>query len=502
VAEFIDVAKIQVLAGRGGNGAVSVRREKYKPLGGPNGGNGGNGGSIYFQASSNVYSLVEFKYQSQIKARSGTHGQGGLKDGASAPDVVKLVPPGTQVRDARGELLADLLADGDRILVARGGLGGLGNARLASRQRIAPGFALLGEPGASADLRLELKLVADVALVGFPSAGKSTLISAISNSRPKIAAYPFTTLHPNLGVVRVEGDAFVVADVPGLIEGAAEGKGLGLNFLKHTERAEVVVHVVDCEAVEGSKARNPRRDFRVIQRELERYSADLAGRVRIVVLNKIDVPAARALAERERAHFRKLGLETFAVSAAAHEGVAALVYRLNQLVKEARARREVERAGRPALPVLRPRALDDFGYRVRRVGPAKFEVFGGRLKRWLSQTDLTNPEAVGYFSDRLAKLPIEQDLAALGAREGDEILVGDSDANISLEFLPSLTGESGLDGGSSPRRKRAKGAGLGPQGGPSGSPRGTDNRIDPRTRLSRKARAQLYRDFVEGQNEQ
>ena len=301
---FVDRVVIHARAGSGGNGCASVHREKFKPLGGPDGGNGGRGGSIVFVVDPAVHTLLDFHFRPHITAPSGKQGMGNNRDGAAGADLEVKVPDGTVVLDENGRLLADLVGAGTRFEAAAGGRGGLGNAALASRARKAPGFALLGEPGQARDLTLELKTVADVGLIGFPSAGKSSLVSVISAAKPKIADYPFTTLVPNLGVVSAGEHAFTVADVPGLIPGASQGRGLGLDFLRHIERCAVLVHVVDCATAEPG--RDPISDIDALEAELAAYTptlqgdaalGDLAERPRAVVLNKIDVPEARELAE-------------------------------------------------------------------------------------------------------------------------------------------------------------------------------------------------------------
>ncbi len=318
---FVDRVVIHTRAGSGGNGCASVHREKFKPLGGPDGGNGGRGGSIVFVVDPQVHTLLDFHFRPHITAPSGKQGMGNNRDGAAGADLEVKVPDGTVVLDENGRLLADLVGAGTRFEAAAGGRGGLGNAALASRARKAPGFALLGEPGQSRDLTLELKTVADVGLVGFPSAGKSSLVSVISAAKPKVADYPFTTLVPNLGVVSAGEHAFTVADVPGLIPGASQGRGLGLDFLRHIERCAVLVHVVDCAT--GEPGRDPISDIDVLEAELAAYTptlrgdatlGDLAERPRAVVLNKIDVPEARELAEFVRDEIAERGWPVFCVS--------------------------------------------------------------------------------------------------------------------------------------------------------------------------------------------
>ncbi|HEV7707196.1 MAG TPA: GTPase ObgE, partial [Asanoa sp.] len=294
MATFVDRVVLHLRAGDGGHGCVSIHREKFKPLGGPDGGNGGHGGSVSFKVDAQVHTLLDFHYRPHLKASNGKGGAGSNRDGATGDDLVLLVPDGTVVQTADGEVLADLVGAGTIVEVARGGRGGRGNATLANSRRRAPGFAELGEPGETLDVVLELKSVADVGLVGFPSAGKSSLISVLSAAKPKIADYPFTTLVPNLGVVRVDDHTFTIADVPGLIPGAATGKGLGLEFLRHIERTAVLVHVVDAATLEPG--RDPVSDIDAIEAELTAYGG-LEDRPRVVAINKIDVPDGRDLAE-------------------------------------------------------------------------------------------------------------------------------------------------------------------------------------------------------------
>jgi GTP-binding protein len=322
LAKFVDTAQIVVQAGNGGRGCVSFRREKYVPRGGPNGGDGGNGGSILLEASRSFRTLIDQQYQQLYRAERGEHGRGSDQHGASGRDVTIKVPLGTVVRDAEtGELLADLTVEGQRVLVARGGRGGRGNARFATSTRQAPRFAQPGTPGEGRTLRLELKLLADVGLVGLPNAGKSSLLAAFSSARPKIAAYPFTTLSPNLGVVDVEPHGgFVVADIPGLIEGAAHGAGLGIRFLRHVERTRLLVHVVDV----SDAADDPSAAVGTIEQELRAYKTALLTLPRIVAANKIDLPHASGLA-RLAARCEAQGIPLVAVSALTGEGIPALL---------------------------------------------------------------------------------------------------------------------------------------------------------------------------------
>jgi GTPase len=447
VTSFVDRVVLHVSGGDGGHGCMSIYREKFKPLGGPDGGNGGHGGSVRLVVDSNVTSLLEYHHGPHRRAGNGKPGEGGHRNGANGSDLVLRVPPGTSVQTARGEVIADLVANGMEFVVAEGGHGGLGNAALATTRRKAPGFALLGEPGHALDVVLELKSVADVALVGFPSAGKSSLIAAMSAARPKIADYPFTTLVPNLGVVTAGSAVFTVADVPGLIPGASQGKGLGLEFLRHVERCHVLVHVLDCATLEPG--RDPISDLEAIEHELEQYGGtegDLADRPRLVALNKVDVPEARELADLVTPLLRERGLTVVEVSAVAHEGLKALGYAMAELVTAARAANPDEQAPRV---VLRPTAVDDTGFTVLREEDAegvRFRVRGERPQRWVRQTDFSNDEAVGYLADRLAKLGVEAKLLELGAQAGATVVIGPEDNAVVFDWEPTITAGTPLTG--------------------------------------------------------
>jgi GTPase len=436
-AQFIDRVVLHVQAGNGGNGCASVHREKFKPLGGPDGGNGGRGGDITLEVDPNAASLLDYHKRPHRKAIGGKQGQGSNKNGANGGDLVLPVPNGTVVKTEAGEILADLTGAGTRFVVAQGGHGGLGNAALATSRRKAPGFALLGEPGDELDVVLELKTVADVALVGFPSAGKSSLIAAMSAAKPKIADYPFTTLVPNLGVVSAGESVFTVADVPGLIEGASQGKGLGLEFLRHIERASTLVHVLDCATLEPG--RDPVSDFEVIEAELEAYSAlgdqPLADRPRVVVLNKVDVPEARDLADLVRPEFEQRGLRVFEVSAATHEGLRPLGFAMAEMVAAHRAALPVEEATRL---VIRPVPVGGAEFEIRRLGDEGYLITGDKPLRWLRQTDFTNDEAVGYLADRLARLGVEAKLAEAGAEPGATVLIGTEEESIVFDWEPEV----------------------------------------------------------------
>src|SRR6476619_3630112 len=340
MAKFVDRVVLHATAGAGGNGCASVHREKFKPLGGPDGGNGGRGGSVVLVVDPGVHTLLDFHHRPHALARSGKQGQGGFKAGANAEDLELRVPDGTVVFDTAGAVVVDLVGPVTRFVAAEGGRGGLGNAALASAARKAPGFALLGEPGESRELVLELRSIADVGLVGFPSAGKSSLVAALSAARPKIADYPFTTLVPQLGVVTSGDEVCTGADVPGLIPGASEGRGLGLDFLRHVERCSVLVHVVDCATFEPQ--RDPVSDVAALEDELARYEGALGGvladRPRLVALNKIDVPDARDLAELVRDEVSaRFGWPVFEISTATREGLRELTFAMAEQVRAHRA---------------------------------------------------------------------------------------------------------------------------------------------------------------------
>ncbi|MBM3669939.1 MAG: GTPase ObgE [Actinobacteria bacterium] len=429
MATFVDRVLIHARAGNGGNGCASVHREKFKPLGGPDGGNGGRGGDIVAVVDPHITTLLEFHRSPHRAGGNGRPGQGSHRNGAEGEDVVLRVPSGTQVTTTSGEVLADLVSAGEQFVIARGGRGGLGNAALASPRRKAPGFALLGEPGEQREIILELKTVADVALVGYPSAGKSSLIAAMSAARPKIADYPFTTLVPNLGVVTAGEVVYTIADVPGLIPGASQGKGLGLEFLRHVERCQVLAHVIDCATLEPG--RDPVADLDVIEAELAAYGG-LQDRPRVVVLNKIDLPDGWTMADLVTPALVERGYPIFPVSAVTREGLRALSFALAERVQQSRA--VTVEASAPRI-VIRP--VDDQGFTVVREGDA-FRVRGQRPERWVRQTDFSNDEAVGYLGDRLARLGVEEELVRLGAQPGNEVRVGSDDNAVVFDWYPTI----------------------------------------------------------------
>ena len=429
---FIDRVTLYAAAGKGGDGCVSVKREKFKPLGGPDGGNGGRGGDIILIVDSSVTTLLDFHHSPHRKATSGSQGYGDRKDGTYGEDLILPVPNGTVILDDKGNQLADLIGTGTTFLAAQGGHGGLGNLALSSSKRRAPGFALLGEPGEERTLYLELKSVADIALVGYPSAGKSSLIAAISAARPKIADYPFTTLVPNLGVVQAGDTRFTVADVPGLIPGASQGKGLGLEFLRHVERCVALVHVLDCGTLETD--RDPVSDLEIIEAELALYGG-LEDRVRIVALNKIDLPDGKAMAEMVAQTLRDKGYDVYPVSAASREGLQELLYAMARLVQKARAEAATDERTRI---ILRPVAVDDSGFLVQPNADGSFSVRGQKVVRWVRQTNFKNAEAIGYLADRLAQLGVEKELFKKGAVAGSEVRIGSGDNEVVFEWEPTI----------------------------------------------------------------
>jgi len=402
VPGFVDRAQLHAKAGDGGAGAVSMRREAHVPKGGPDGGDGGRGGDVWLVADRNIASLLAFRDHPHRRAGDGTHGQGKKRHGKTGADLEVAVPEGTVVTDAGGEALTDLVTHGDRWLAAGGGQGGRGNARFLSNKRRAPAFAEQGEPGEERWLDLELKLMADVALVGFPNVGKSTLISRISAAKPKIADYPFTTLEPNLGVVRVDGAELVVADIPGLIEGAAEGRGLGHEFLRHIERARVLAVLVDLST---TALQPPHEQEAVLLRELERYQPDLVHRPRVLVGSRSDLaddPPPKDAGTTDR----------FDISAVTGKGLPPLVGRLADLVADAR-RQEPAATG---FTIHRPVAE---GIAVEREDSGHYRVLGRSAERAVALSDITNADALAYAQHRLERLGVNQALARAGAQEGD-----------------------------------------------------------------------------------
>ncbi|MGI8663779.1 MAG: GTPase ObgE [Acidimicrobiales bacterium] len=435
---FVDECGLHVKGGDGGAGAVAFRREAHVPKGGPDGGDGGDGGDVWLVADRNVASLLGFRDHPHRRATDGTHGQGKRKHGAGGSDLVVTVPEGTIVKDHAGAIVADLVNEGDRWLAAAGGVGGKGNARFLSNRRRAPAFAEQGEVGEERWLRMELKLLADVALVGFPNVGKSTLIAAISAAKPKIADYPFTTLEPNLGVVRLDSATeYVVADIPGLIEGASEGKGLGHRFLRHVERARVLCLLIDL-AWEGAGSPEPARQIEVLLAELGRYQPELLERPRLLVGSRADI-ASSATPARPRGHDPAIDLEISAVTGA---GLRPVAGRLGDLVRGARAVEQVP----DGFVVHRPLAE---GFRVEAVDDAQgggWRVVGRQAERAVALSDLTNLDALAYAQARLKTLGVDRALIRAGAQAGDLVRIG----GYTFEYEPDET----VYEGEPPRHRR------------------------------------------------
>ncbi len=478
---FVDRVTLHLRAGKGGNGCVSVKREKFKPLAGPDGGNGGHGGEVVLIADPQVTTLLSYHHSPHRTGGNGGFGMGDHKAGAAGEPVELPVPVGTIVKDVHGEVLADLLTPGARFVAAAGGQGGLGNAALATTKRKAPGFALLGTPGWEGDVELELKTVADVALVGYPSAGKSSLIAAISAARPKIADYPFTTLHPNLGVVQSGDVRYTVADVPGLIEGASEGRGLGLEFLRHVERCTALVHVLDCATLEPG--RDPLSDLDVIIAELGAYpvpegQTPLLERPQLIALNKIDVPEAKDLADLVRPELEARGFRVFEISTVSHEGLRQLNFALADVVAQHRA--EQAAAPVPERIVIRPKGSEpDFTVRVEGGTYGNmYRVLGAKPLRWVQQTDFQNEEAVGFLADRLEKLGVEDELFRAGAQPGSTVVIGEVDG-IVFDWHPSLSSAAELKV----------------------APRGTDPRLDLNPRRTTSERRERYYERMDAKSE-
>ena len=480
---FVDRVQVHLQAGRGGNGCVSVKREKFKPLAGPDGGSGGHGGDVVLVADPQVTTLLDFHRSQHLSAENGGFGKGGHRDGTHGADLLLSVPVGTVVKNEQGETVVDLTEAGTRFVIAKGGIGGLGNFALASVKRKAPGFALLGTEGQSGSVTLELKTIADVALVGFPSAGKSSLIAALSAARPKIADYPFTTLHPNLGVVEVGEHRFTVADVPGLIEGASEGKGLGLDFLRHVERCSALLHVLDCATLEPG--RDPISDLEIIKAELAAYpvpegQTPLLQRPQLVALNKIDVPEGRELADFVRPELEAQGYRVFEISTVSHEGLRELSFALGELVSAARAVQIAAAEIKPRI-VLRPKAVNEAGFIVKIEGGTHgtlYRVLGEKPEKWVEQTDFTNDEAVGYLADRLHKIGIDNALVKAGAAAGSTVVIGPG-SGVIFDWEPTLTSAAEVQMGA----------------------RGSDLRFDQQGRRTNKERRDEYHELMDAKSE-
>ena len=460
---FTDKVRIFVKAGDGGAGCMSFRREAHVPKGGPDGGDGGRGGDVIVEADLRVSSLIDYRFKHHFKATRGQHGKGSKMHGASGEDLILKVPVGTVVREYNeetkktGEVIADLTHDGERIVVARGGIGGRGNTHFVTPTRRAPAFAELGVPAEECWIELEMKLMADAALVGVPSAGKSSLISRMSAAKPKIADYPFTTLVPNLGVVKTGDYSYVVADVPGLIEGAHEGKGLGYEFLRHIERSALILHVVDLSG--GFEGRDPVEDYRIINRELALYAPELAQRPCIVVGNKIDAPGAPEAATRLADEVRRDSIERaggnefaesplnprlFTTSAITGEGLDALMAATGARVKALREEAQRAQEGTEQFEQVWQHRRDarDRAYKVTQLSDGVFRVSGKQIERMVIQTDWENDEAIAFLQHRFKRLKLDQALERAGARDGDEIRI----LGRAFEFESALMHEDDIYG--------------------------------------------------------
>ncbi len=442
---FIDQVRIHVKAGDGGAGCMSFRREAHVPKGGPDGGDGGEGGDVIVQADSSISSLIEYRFKHHFKAERGTHGKGSRMHGATGDDLILRVPVGTQIREydeeskTTGTLIADLTHHGEKAIVAKGGEGGLGNIHFVTSTRRAPAFAELGEPAEERWIELEMKLLADAALVGLPSVGKSSLIARMSAARPKIADYPFTTLVPNLGMVAAGDHSFVVADIPGLIEGAAQGKGLGHDFLRHIERTALILHVLD--ATGSYEDRDMINDFEMINRELELYASELANRPQIIVINKTDMPGTEEKVQRFEAYLQQRALEqaggnefnpqyskpeVFKVSAITGSGIDALIAAVADRVHSIRtAAVDLDQVSDLQYDQIweHKRKAQDREFKVRNLGGGVFRVEGKAVERMVIQTEWDNEEAMDYLQRRLERMGVEKALVAAGASTGDEIRI-------------------------------------------------------------------------------
>ena len=418
--QFIDKVTIRLKAGNGGNGIVAFRRDKYNPLGGPSGGDGGDGGSVIFRVDTNKSTLLDLRYTKMIRAKDGENGKTNAMYGESSEDVIVKVPLGTIVRDlSNGEVLCDLNEKDAEAVICRGGKGGKGNRHFASSRNSAPDYAKLGEAGEEREVLVELKLLADVGLVGFPSVGKSTLLSVVSNARPEIADYPFTTLTPQLGMVKVDDTSFVIADLPGLIEGASEGKGLGHEFLKHIERCRILLHVLDMSG--GDEGRDPLEDYEIINKELEKYPGNLSERVQIVLANKMDADNAEENLERFKEKYPDV--EIYPTITIINEGLRKVLYRLKDLLKEV-----------PYFPLYDTGKSEDkvvytyekpVEFTVHNEGNGVFRVEGEKIDRLFAQTDFKDDDSVLRFSRALSRMKVDDALREKGCKDGDRVYIRD-----------------------------------------------------------------------------
>lgn len=426
---LVDRAKIYVAAGTGGNGSASFRREKYAPKGGPDGGDGGRGGHVFLEVRANINSLVDFQYSERFVAEDGQMGLQSNMHGRNGKDLTIRVPPGTLIyNDTNGELIADLTEPGETLRVAKGGRGGLGNSHFKSSTHQAPRHAELGEPGDEGWLRLELRLIADVGLVGLPNAGKSTLLASTSRARPKIGDYPFTTLEPNLGVVMVgkrEGQTFVMADVPGLIEGASEGVGLGHEFLRHVRRTKALIHVLDASG--GLEGRDPLVDFKTINDELAGYDDEMMQKPMLVALNKVDIPEAQENVARLRSEIEAQGFKVFEVSAATHQGTEALMNAIATILRELAESEPLNLTKPQQRRVYTLEGFDERLWDVNRVGSNKYLVTGIGIERLTRMTNFDLEDSVTRFQQVLKSSGIQKELEKLGVQDGDTVTIAGYD---------------------------------------------------------------------------
>ena len=417
---FIDYVKIIAKSGDGGNGAITFRREKYVAAGGPDGGDGGRGGSIYFKVDPDINTLLDFRFKRKFHAENGKNGEGSHRFGKSGEDLYIKVPIGTIIRDAEtGKIVTDLSNPGQVEKILPGGRGGKGNSHFATSTRQAPRFARDGEKGIEKELILELKLLADVGLLGFPNVGKSTFISRVTSAKPKIADYHFTTLVPNLGVVKGEyGDSFVIADIPGIIEGASEGVGLGTQFLRHVERTRLLLHFLD---ISGTEGRNPVEDFKIINEELKKYSEKLASKKQIIVANKIDIMQNDKLLKEVEDLAKKKNIEVFKISGATGEGVKELMIRVSELLRELPKEELIEESEERVIYTLKE-DKDEFQIEII---DGEYVVSGQAVEKLMGRVNIQDNESMHYFQRQLSELGIEAKLKEMGIKEGDYVKILD-----------------------------------------------------------------------------
>ena len=416
---FVDYAKIIIKSGDGGNGAATFRREKYVAAGGPDGGDGGRGGDVYFEVDPNANTLIDFRFTKKFKAENGQNGSGGHKYGKSGEDIIVKVPVGTIVKDAEtGKVIVDMSKEGQKELILKGGRGGKGNSHFATSTRQAPRFAIDGEPGKEKEIILELKLLADVGLVGFPNVGKSTILSRVTKATPKIADYHFTTIDPNLGVVKTEyGDSFVLADIPGIIEGASEGIGLGIQFLRHVERTRLLLHVLD---VAGTEGRNPVEDFNKINEELKKYSEKLATRKQIIVANKIDSMQDDENYKALEKLAKENDMEIYKISAVTGEGLNELFNHVAKIIKTLPKEEIVELEDRIVYTLEDD---EEEQFKIEMVKPGEFIVTGPAAQRLMGRVNIGDNESYAYMEKMLKKIGITQALKDKGVKEGDTVKI-------------------------------------------------------------------------------